>query len=573
MAPTSKFYKSKQGLVLARREPTPGVESVPGPASHAIFAIDCSIESVVDMVDMKRMGGGWRSPGALPAKRYSNVTFEIPLVGVWRMPGYESQVEPDWGELMYGSGFTSEFDYASTYTAGIRSAQGPFNFATGAPAIIVSIDDAAVDTFTLDITNATKYPNRSRVTAAQIVADITSAVTAQGATIIARKGLLLIKSNETANTARIQVVRADNGTIAGNSTGTIDTAATGTWTATITPTVGDPITASYATVGGSPTADDIAAGLRASLTTALLVGGWDKLIAVTGATDEIILTLARASNLGFTFAITPAGAGAASIVNTFTGSAGTSMLFDPSEVLGALLVTNVDYVPYSFICNDTVTVYKYYFPQCAVTDDEAQLFRSFGCAFNPTFMFDASGECTIKFDGKGSFVKPVDTTFPTGYQFRTRGDGMIGLGAVFSMEANDGSEGRSDPYTKLEFNPNWTVSERVDASGNINSSGIASYFLTREGSMTGSYDPEVVPVTDFDRWAKVLNANRNSLEVLYTSPAGSTCTVTADNLQYGSPKTEGNDRLSYSQPFYLRDDSDEGDDYFRISLASIDPGV
>jgi hypothetical protein len=578
MAPKSKFYRSAQGLVLVKAETTPGVDSNPTPQDNALYVIDCKVEEVVEMVNMKRKGGGFRSPGAIPGKRYANVSLTMPAVAPWALPGWESLPEPDWKDLATASGLGFEEVLGEEYVASVKSTQGTWDMSEpGGSLRIVAFVDGSTTPVVLnpDLTDEDDFPDRKFVSAGNIVNGIETAANAADIDVIARKGRLYLKSQDNTVSGAIRVGAASYSNRSFSQEYTVNTAAAGIWSASVEYDGSAPIALGTYDAGGGDTAADIATALAADAASNIISLGLSGLLQADSPSSGVVrIRNANGNGATIDLTFTPPGGGAGTLAAAVeTGEVFAELGFPVDESEGAIPVVAYIMRPDSFACNSTVTVYKYYFPDCAKTDDEARLSKATGCAFNPTFNFDANAECTIAFEGKGAFHKPADTTFPDGWVFPTRGDGLVGIGAVMALSDGSGDPARSDPFTKIDFTLNWSVEERTDATANINSSGIASFYLSREESATGSYDPEVVPVTDYDRWENIVRAVRNNLSITYASPGGSVMTIEVDNLQHGSPTDASTTRVQYNQQFMMRDDSDAGDDYIVVTISAVDPGI
>lgn len=278
---------------------------------------------------------------------------------------------------------------------------------------------------------------------------------------------------------------------------------------------------------------------------------------VTAGVSRGRLYIARDSPTGSSDAIQVSG-----------GSANTELGFDTSVLNAYNPVTAWTAVPDSKVAQNTCTVYCYMFPPGAETNDEAYLVKSFGCVFNLEIMANEGEEAVFRFTGKGNYQTVADTTYPSGAVYYGEQDAMAPVGAQVTWDDLSGSEARTDTFLNMSINMNWDVQERGDKNQEL---GIRSFFLTRKGSATGSYDPEATLADEYDRWADVLAATQHALLAIFESPQNGVCTIRAGNVQYGSPGFNLDGRVMHEQSFYLRDCNYLGDNYIEIEFSAGTP--
>jgi len=444
------------GLYRAKAESTPGTDSVPTYADNVIYCLESSMKLMVAMIDMTRKKHAFTSPGALPGKRWCEHSFKMPMCGSWGRPLYQDVPIPDFDVLLKSSNHARTDTSASAYTAAVRNNSPQYYDISAGATLVVSIDGGADDTFTLDHGTPATYPDNTRATAAQIVADIGADVTTAGATITAYRGYLWLKSNDATVAASIRVQAA------------------------------------------------------------------------------------TAASLAFTEGVT---------------------------VSGAQLKTARTYAPDSFNASPTCTIYGDLFTSGGKANGKTYQIKSTGCVFNAEFSIKTDGECDITFTGKGTYRDPADVNFPTGVAIGNMTDGMVGIDASIEIDAVDGNDVRCDCLSELTFTPNWDVQEIPCLCAE---SGIEAFFATRKQSITGSMNPMARLVADYDRWALVKNANRNTIEAILTSPQGSVVTINMTNVQLGSPEMDYNGIVRYNQSFYLRDNSVNADDQYTVKFTCVE---
>lgn len=569
----SKYYYADMALILVKSEASVGVDANPTPADNSLFCAELTVKPVITMVDKQRYGASFRSEGYIPARRHTEWTIKMPLVGGWELPGFGALPLPEFHDMMRSSGFDVTTVNSAGNIAAVKSAFGPAwdlsaYTASNPPSIGLQVDGGSTLYFPLELFNEDKYPNRNWVTPAQIEADIGDLVTAAGMTIKGRQGHLYIKSNTGTS---IQVMPAGSLTPMIREV-EITTPADGLWTLTLTPYEDgiDEFEVTY-NATGSATAADIAGGLR----TALLGLGADftdlyGVGSLAGASFDI-----TGVGYPFTLTLTPAagGAGTTAVTQAYVGNTVPAAFgFSTALVTGAVKAIGHEYTPNSFNAQPTCTVYAYFFPQGAIADDQSLLIKSTGCVFNPEIVLDSNAESFITFTGKGSYFEPTDEDFPTGYDFKNRVDGMVALGATVDFYSNDVEGSRCDPFSKLTINPNWELKEIIDQTGRIVQFGTVGFHLTRKGSATGDIDNQLVPIADFDRWGLIRNANQNSLVGTWMSPRGATLTVEAINVQYGEADMSMDGRIIVNQKLAFRTNSSTGDDWLSLAFAAIDTG-
>lgn len=245
------------------------------------------------------------------------------------------------------------------------------------------------------------------------------------------------------------------------------------------------------------------------------------------------------------------------------GTANTALGFPTTEVEAYQIVNRWVYNLASHACGQTCTIYFAFFHPCSDgdNDDEYGLWKTFGAVSNLELMFAQDEECTFKFTGKGSYggFSTGDFTdlIGSGVVYLGDVDALVGIGATLEFDDYSSANTRTDLASKFSVNLNWTVNDRRDFSADR---GIRSFYITRKGSISGSYDPEKWLTTVYDRMAAVFGAARQGLLAVFQSPLGSRLTLQAPNIQFGAPSLNKDGILRYDQPFYLRDDSSAGDD-------------
>lgn len=249
------------------------------------------------------------------------------------------------------------------------------------------------------------------------------------------------------------------------------------------------------------------------------------------------------------------------------GTANAELGFATAEVEAYNIVQRWAYTLDSHACQQTATLHFCMFPSCAETDDNYWLGVALGAVANVEMMLARDEECTFKFTGKGAWggVSTGDFSDLLGAGINYGGDldAMVGVGASIEFDDYSGASTRTDLFTKLSINLNWDVKERPDQT---QERGIRAFYITRKGSITGSYDPEEWVSDIYDRWDAVFGAERQGVEAIYESPIGSRCTIQMPNIQFGSPTINKDGQVRYEQSFYVRDDSDAGDDAITLTF-------
>lgn len=563
------IYSSKMG-VLVKAESVSGVEETPDPKLNALMCAESSVKPMINMIELDRYAHANISAGAVPGKRSVDLSLKVPLVGAQARPGYENLDPPDFDPLLQASGYTKVTIRQANHAACVRSGKSQGFDISGGAIIEFQVDADAgtagtVVTLTLDHANSTKYPAPTRATAAQIVADVGAAAVSGGATLTAYRGYLYLRSAATDNTAKVQVLPSTAEVFQFPTAGRESA-----WAGPFNISAGAVI--AFAVEGGS------------TVTCTLTHGSSAIYADNTRATaDEIISDIASAVTSGgatisnrfgrlYLRSNEDDGTGKLAIISTtsdifgFVETAAASG--ETGVVTGSRLVTRYDYVPDSYQQYPTCTVWCYMFPQGAKVDNRAYLIRARGCAFDAEFTTDVNGESYITFAGKGAWVSVGDTaTFPKGWRYRHRGDALVAMGGTISFDAKDGSTPRQDPFGQLSLKGNYDVKERDDQGSQY---GIKGFFIDRKGkSMSGSFNPEVKMVAEFDKFSLVGSANANEMSAAYQSARGSTLTISIPDLQYGNPEWSADGIVRFEQGFYCRDITDDLDNHITLSFGSV----
>lgn len=562
------IYASKMGI-LVKKEGTSGVEETPDPKVDALMCAESSVKPMINMIELDRYAHANISSGAIPGKRTVDLSLKVPLVGCQARPDYETLEVPPFDALLLASGYTRVTVRDTEGVACVRSQKSqPFDLSTNRSILFqVDADAGTAGTVVTVTTNSANYAIPAKATAAEVVADVGAAVAAGGATLTAYRGYLYLKSAETniANDPQVQVIPTTwegfqfptagrESSWAGpfniSAGGVIAFAVQGG--ATVTCTCDHANTAKYA-ANERATADEIIADIGAAVTS----GG----ATISNRFGRLYLRSNLASGLG-KLAIISTTTDIFGFVETAAASGETGV------VVGERLAIRHDYVPDSYQKYPTCTVWCYMFPQGAKVDNRAYLIRAKGCAFDAEFTTDVNGESYITFTGKGAWVSVGDTaTFPKGFRYKTRGDALVAMGGTISFDAKNGTAARQDPFGQLSLKGNYDVKERDDQGAQY---GVKGFFIDRKGkSMSGSFNPEVKMVSEFDKFSLVGSANANELSAAYQSARGSTFTISVPDLQYGNPEWSTDGIVRFEQGFYCRDLTDDLDNHITLSFGSV----
>lgn len=257
---------------------------------------------------------------------------------------------------------------------------------------------------------------------------------------------------------------------------------------------------------------------------------------------------------------------------TINVSGGTAQLltevgFSAGVVAATQLITGYTYSPDSMVAQPSCTIYCYKFIPGSETLDKSYLIKVLGAVFNVKFYIKSEEEACIEFDGNGAYVKPAASTYPTGITYSNTKDAMKALGGNVTFDDYDSSSTFTEVFDSLEVDSAWEVKPRKDMSP---LSGIIGYYITRKGTPSGSFNPDVkLPeTTQADQFARVENAKGYKIDGTWKSDLGSQCAVSMPNVQFGSPNYSADGLVKFDQSILLRDNSDDGDDWISLTFTS-----
>lgn len=251
-----------------------------------------------------------------------------------------------------------------------------------------------------------------------------------------------------------------------------------------------------------------------------------------------------------------------------TGGTGIAAFnFPTGEVAAYTIVNRWVYTQSSNNCAQTATLHFCFFHACSETDNEYWLARVLGAAASVEFSFSQDEEAVAKFTGKGAWGEIGTGVYATllgsGVRYLGFDDAMVAVGASVEFDRYEGGATRTDVFSQMSINMNWDVNERKDMT---QTRGVRAFYITRKNSVTGSYDPEELVTATYNRWADVFAATPMGLVAIFESPQGSRLTLSAPNVQLGNPTMNMDGLLRHDQPFYLRDNSEAGDDAVALTF-------
>lgn len=215
--------------------------------------------------------------------------------------------------------------------------------------------------------------------------------------------------------------------------------------------------------------------------------------------------------------------------------------------------TTNTWAPDSGAAQDSVTIYYYQFQDGGAV----QLHKITGAVCNAKFDLRANDICSVKFEGKGLYTAETNPSAPSAPTYVDPSDAVVIGGATATVG------GRSDIWTAMELDLGMNVVMR----GNVNGTGgVAGFMRTRDpdAGVRGSYDPEKVLLSTYDRWADIIAGTTGALSVQFDSVGGTRWTFSAPAFQPLSAEEMREAVVKYKQPFVLQQSTDAGDDEIGI---------
>jgi hypothetical protein len=224
--------------------------------------------------------------------------------------------------------------------------------------------------------------------------------------------------------------------------------------------------------------------------------------------------------------------------------------------VGAAPVTGKVLAPLSKLAGASITIYIYFFDE----DGTPELHILTGCRNNFQMSMGANQENLLRFVGLGLWsipTNPVDPGDPT--YIDPNGDFAIMQGVAVTWAA------RTDRFKTFEFDMAW----EVIADENVgDADGVTRIRLNRaaDAMANGTYDPERVLTSDYDRLGAVIAETQEALA--FTQPtAGGSDIAFAAQVQYQNPSPNTDQGMwRWGQPFWCPDVSDAGDDYVSLTV-------